>query len=73
MRCAVVNKDNLVENLIVAELDHLAPFGCVLIEAPDQCNIGWIWDGYTFINPNPPQEEDVFVDPSPLEESGEGL
>lgn len=56
MRCAVVNEDNVVENVIVAELDDPAPVGCVLIEITDRCNPGWIWDGTTFIDPNPPEE-----------------
>ena len=51
--CAVVNSDNVVVNLIVAEPTDTPPAGCTLIEIP-VCDIGYIWDGTRF---NPPQAE----------------
>lgn len=54
MRCAVVNGNNVIENIIMAEPTDPAPHGCVLIGITDFCDIGWIWNGSTFINPNPP-------------------
>jgi hypothetical protein len=35
-----------------------APDGSFLVEILDgvMCDIGWIWDGSIFINPNPPEE-----------------
>ena len=44
--CAVI-KDNVVVNIIVAELTDLPPEGCTLVEIPF-CDIGYIWDGKTF-------------------------
>lgn len=58
--CAVVQLDNnLVINRIVAEVTDLPPQNCVLIELTDSrpCNIGWIWNGVSFDNPDPPQEQ----------------
>jgi hypothetical protein len=49
--CAVVNADNVVVNLIVAELTDIPPEGCTLVEIP-ACDIGWVWDGVRF---NPPE------------------
>lgn len=51
--CAVVNADNVVVNLIVAESTDTPPVGCTLVEIP-HCDIGWIWDGTRF---NPPEAE----------------
>jgi hypothetical protein len=48
--CAVIDSNNIVVNLIVAELTDTPPEGCTLVEIP-QCNIGYIWDGVRF---NPP-------------------
>ena len=49
--CAVVDSDNQVVNLIVAEPTDTPPAGCTLIEIP-ACDIGWTWDGVRF---NPPE------------------
>jgi hypothetical protein len=49
--CAVVNSDNQVVNLIVAEPTDTPPEGCTLVEVPF-CDIGYTWDGTRF---NPPQ------------------
>lgn len=57
MRSAVCNlSDNVVINLIMADPSvDIAPDNCYLIEILDGviCDIGWIWDGTQFINPNP--------------------
>lgn len=58
-RCAVVQlTDGLVVNIIMASVDDVAPENCELIEIlPEQmCNIGWYYDGTTFIDPNPSGE-----------------
>lgn len=59
--CAVVQtSDNVVVNKIVAEPTDLAPEGCYLIPCDNvSCDIGWLWNGLTFINPSPPQVEEV--------------
>ena len=51
--CAVIDSNNVVINLIVAEVTDTPPEGCTLIEIPF-CDIGYIWDGSRF---NPPQAE----------------
>jgi hypothetical protein len=48
--CAVIDSDNRVVNLIVAEVTDTPPEGCTLVEIPT-CDIGWVWDGVRF---NPP-------------------
>lgn len=48
--CAVVDSNNVVVNIIVAEPTDTPPEGCILVEIPF-CNIGYIWDGSRF---NPP-------------------
>lgn len=57
MNAAVINNDtNIVENKIVADAENdLAPDGTYLVNIPDgvMCDIGWLWDGSNFINPNP--------------------
>lgn len=57
MRCAVCNlSDNVVINVIMADPSvDPAPEGTFLVEIPDGefCNMGWVWDGSHFINPNP--------------------
>lgn len=57
--CAVVQySDNVVVNKIVAEITDLAPGGCFLIKIDGvMCDIGWVWNGIEFINPNPPSGE----------------
>jgi hypothetical protein len=56
--CAVVrDTDNIVVNKIVANPDNLPPEGTYLVLIQDgvMCDIGWLWDGVTFIDPNPPE------------------
>ncbi len=48
--CAVIDLDNRVVNLIVAEPTDTPPDGCTLVEIP-ACDIGWIWDGQRFHPP----------------------
>lgn len=60
--CAVVrNTDNIVVNKIVAEPTDLPPDGTylVLIEDGVACDIGWVWNGVVFVDPNAPQPEPV--------------
>jgi hypothetical protein len=61
MRCAVCNlSDNVVTNVIMADPNvDPAPYDTFLVGIQDgvMCDIGWIWDGSTFINPNPPEPE----------------
>lgn len=48
---------NLVVNKIVADAAvDVAPDGAYLVDVPDgvMCDIGWLWDGTTFVNPNQP-------------------
>lgn len=56
---AVINiSDNVVINKIVADLNYIAPDNTYLIQYDDiSCDIGWIWNGTQFINPNPIIEE----------------
>jgi hypothetical protein len=49
--CAVVDANNIVVNMIVAEPTDTPPEGCTLVELPF-CDIGYTWDGKRF---NPPQ------------------
>jgi hypothetical protein len=48
--CAVVNSDNVVVNIIIAEVTDIPPEGCTLVEIP-VCGIDYTWDGQRF---NPP-------------------
>ena len=48
--CAVIDSNNIVINLIVAEATDVPPEGCTLVEIPF-CDIGYVWDGTRF---NPP-------------------
>lgn len=48
--CAVVDANNVVVNIIVAEPTDVSPDGCTLVPLL-YCNIGDIWDGKKF---NPP-------------------
>lgn len=59
--CAVVQlSDGVVINKIVAEPTDLAPDGCQLILIDEVvCDIGWVWNGDEFINPNPSTSEEV--------------
>jgi hypothetical protein len=61
-RCAVCRlSDGLVVNIIVAIPSDLPPIDCQLIEIMNEqlCDIGWYYDGTTFIDPNPQIEEPV--------------
>ena len=52
--CAVVQLvDSVVVNTIVAEPTDLAPDGCQLVEigADTLYDIGWTWDGTSFVAP----------------------
>lgn len=55
--CAVVQlSDNIVVNKIVAEPTDLPPDETYLVLIPDgvMCDMGWLWDGTDFIEPEPP-------------------
>lgn len=58
MRAAVVNADNIVVNIIIVDsINDLPPDGCFLIGIDDiQCNVGWLYDQSSFVNPVPPVE-----------------
>lgn len=59
-RCAVCQLvDGLVINIIMASPSDPAPDDCQLIEIMNDqpCNIGWYWDGTTFVDPNSPGPE----------------
>lgn len=62
MKCAVCdNNTNIVINTIIANVLDLAPDNTYLIEIKDDmcCDIGYIWNGITFINPNPTLSEEI--------------
>jgi hypothetical protein len=62
MKCAVCdNNTNIVINTIVADISDVAPNNTYLIEIKDDmwCDIGYIWNGITFINPNPTLSEEI--------------
>jgi len=65
-RSAVVRlEDNVVVNIIVAPPTEPAQNGCYLVDVSDGkfCDIGWVWNGTEFYNPNPqPFPEPVQVD-----------
>jgi hypothetical protein len=53
--CAVVrNEDNVVINKIIAEPTDLPQDGCYLVLIPEgsMCDMGWVWDGSNFVDPN---------------------
>lgn len=56
MRCAVIDANGLIVNIIMAEPTDQAPVGCSLagIDEGVFCDIGWTWDGNQFVDPNPP-------------------
>lgn len=56
MRCAVVQQsDNVAVNIIIASVSDPAPDGCFLVDVENlMCDIGWIYDGSGFYDPNPP-------------------
>lgn len=51
--CAVIDSNNVVINIIVAEPTDTPPANCTLVEIPF-CDIGYIWDGTKF---NPPVQQ----------------
>ena len=53
--CAVVRLvDSVVENRIIAEPTDIPPQGCQLVVCDGMaCDIGWVWTGTEFVNPNP--------------------
>lgn len=57
--CLVVDENTqTVVNRIVAEPTDLSPLGCYLVAQTDMAiDIGWVWDGVNFVNPNPPTVE----------------
>lgn len=57
MNYAYVDKaTGIVLNTIVADSNYQVPEDKLLILIPEgiMCNIGWFWDGASFIDPNPP-------------------
>jgi len=56
MNAAVVDdQTNIVLNKIVADATiDPAPDGTYLVNIPDgvMCDIGWLWDGTNFVDPN---------------------
>jgi hypothetical protein len=48
--CAVI-QNNIVVNIIVADVTDTPPENCILVEVPF-CDIGYTWDGVRF---NPPK------------------
>ena len=55
-RSAVVRlEDNVVVNIIVAPPTEPAQLGCYLVDVSDGkfCNIGWVWNGTEFYDPDP--------------------
>jgi hypothetical protein len=56
MAAAVVDTiTNVVVNKIVADAaTDIAPDGTYLVNIPDgvMCDIGWLWDGTNFVDPN---------------------
>lgn len=53
-RCAVIDTNNKVINLIVAEPSDIPPQGCILVEAPTNLfvDMGYTWNGTNFIDLN---------------------
>ena len=61
MRCVVVRQDGVVANIIVADLDDLAPDGCVLHALPGNVlvNPGDLWADRQIIVPEDPIEGEL--------------
>lgn len=56
MRCAIVNQQNIVVNVIIANPNvDTAPEGHTLIPT-EAAGPGWVWDGNTFTDPTLPSE-----------------
>lgn len=57
---AVVNSDNVVENIVVWDGASLwsPPEGRILVSSEGKpCSIGWLHSNGEFSDPNPPKEE----------------
>jgi hypothetical protein len=57
MICAYIDKaSGVVLNLIIASPTDPVPKDIILIEVPENMSVslGWIWDGFIFINPEVP-------------------
>lgn len=70
MRTAVVeSQTGLVKNIIEANpaVDASPYSDCNLVAATDETQIGFVWDGTSFFDPNPPpQIEPVVIVPSSI-------
>ena len=54
-RCAVVDKNNIVINVIIADpVIDTAPEGMTIVET-EIAGLGWLWDGNNFTDPTPPK------------------
>ena len=60
-RAAVVREsDNVVENVVIANDQSVAPIGCYLVNVEGvSCDIGWSYDATNnvFVSNQPPAEE----------------
>jgi hypothetical protein len=57
MRAAIIRlSDNIVENIIVADAATDAPphKGVILVNVDETVCVGWVKQGETFVDPNPP-------------------
>lgn len=55
-RCAVIDKNNVVVNVVVADPSvDLPPEGMTLV-ATETAGPGWLWNGAAFADPTPPRE-----------------
>lgn len=61
MNYAIVNNENIVENVVLAEPDFAAEQGWVEIPEEQKAGIGWVYDGKIFIEPTIDEEEDQRV------------
>ena len=52
--------DNVVVNVIIAEVTDPPYLDTYFVEVLDgvMCDIGWVWTGTEFFNPNPPPPEE---------------
>ena len=53
-------KGGIIENIIVLDSpqDWTPPTGYDLVKSPGVACIGWVWDGVSASDPNPPQEDE---------------
>ena len=54
-------KNNIVENIIVAEFTDDVPEGYGFGPDAEQVGIGWIFDGEKYVDPNPPPKQEKIV------------